>query len=187
MDGKSTLVGIDLGTTNSFVAVMGGGAGTVLTPNTIGESLTPSVVGVDDSSLVDVVVTDVAPYTLGVEISKVFGAEKRAGYFLPVIHRNTTNPCSRMQQLATLEADQTAIQIKVYQGESRKVADNLLLGELEVSGVPRGPAGAEIEIRFTYDLNGVLEVEATTVATVATGRKARTGSHATRMDCLRAH
>ena len=50
-------------------------------------------------------------------------------------------------------------------GESRRVEDNLFLGEFEVHGVPRGPAGQEIDLRFTYDLNGVLEVEATVVET----------------------
>ena len=61
--------------------------------------------------------------------------------------------------------NQTHVKVKVYQGEARRTADNLLLGEFEVSGIPQGPAGQEIEVRFTYDLNGVLEVEATIVAT----------------------
>jgi molecular chaperone HscC len=55
--------------------------------------------------------------------------------------------------------------LQVYQGESRRVEDNLLLGKLEVTGIPVGPAGQDIEVRFTYDLNGVLEVEATVMAT----------------------
>ena len=50
--------------------------------------------------------------------------------------------------------------LKVYQGESRKVKDNLYLGELSVTGIPLGPAGQSIIARFTYDLNGILEVEA---------------------------
>ena len=49
--------------------------------------------------------------------------------------------------------------------EARKVSENLLLGEFEVTGIPHGPAGQEVDIRFSYDLNGVLEVEATVVAT----------------------
>jgi molecular chaperone HscC len=53
----------------------------------------------------------------------------------------------------------------VFQGESRTVKDNLLISEFEVKGIPPGPAGQEIDIRFTYDLNGVLEIEATIVAT----------------------
>jgi molecular chaperone HscC len=116
-------------------------------------------------SVDDLVVTDVAPFTLGVEVTKEFGPERRAGYFLPVIERNTTIPVSRCQRVGTVEPNQTVIKIRIHQGESRRVEDNLFLGEFEVSGIPRGPAGQEIDIRFTYDLNGVLEVEATVVET----------------------
>jgi molecular chaperone HscC len=116
-------------------------------------------------SVEDIVVTDVAPFTLGIEISKRFGSELRDGYFLPVIHRNTTIPASRVEQVATLLPNQPEIVVKLYQGESRRVEDNLFLGEFVVKGVPRGPAGQAVDIRFTYDLNGVLEVEATVVQT----------------------
>ena len=53
----------------------------------------------------------------------------------------------------------------MYQGESRFVKDNVLLGELNVAGIPSGPAGQEVDVRFTYDSNGVLEVETTIVKT----------------------
>lgn len=115
--------------------------------------------------LEDLVVTDVAPFTLGVEVSKRFGLNHQGGYFLPIIGRNTTIPVSRSQRLSTLAPNQTFIDLKIFQGESRKVEGNLLLGTLNVVGIPRGPAGQEVDVRFTYDLNGVLEVEATVVAT----------------------
>jgi molecular chaperone HscC len=118
-----------------------------------------------EESVRDLVVTDVAPFTLGVEVSKRLGHEHRDGYFLPVIERNTTIPVSRVQRLSTLQPNQTAIQVKIYQGEGRRVEDNLFLGEFELAGIPLGPAGQEVDVRFTYDLNGVLEVEATVVAT----------------------
>jgi molecular chaperone HscC len=118
-----------------------------------------------DRSVEDIVVTDVAPFTMGIEITKKFGSELRSGYYLPVIHRNTTIPASRVESVATLVPNQTDIVVKLYQGESRRVEDNLLLGEFTVKGVPRGPAGQAVDIRFTYDLNGVLEVEATVVET----------------------
>jgi molecular chaperone HscC len=118
-----------------------------------------------DQSVEDIVVTDVAPFTLGIEISKKFGSELRDGYYLPVIHRNTTIPASRVEQVATLQANQTEVVVKLFQGESRRVEGNLHLGEFMVKGVPRGPAGQAVDIRFTYDLNGVLEVEATVVQT----------------------
>jgi molecular chaperone HscC len=118
-----------------------------------------------DQSLEDLVVTDVAPFTLGVEVTKKLGHEFKAGYFSPLIERNTTIPLSRSDTFNTLEPNQTSIMLAIYQGESRKVDGNLLLGKLEVMGIPRGPAGQQIEVCFTYDLNGVLEVEATVVAT----------------------
>jgi molecular chaperone HscC len=114
----------------------------------------------------DLVVTDVAPFTLGIEITKEFGHEQKHGYFLPIIHRNTTIPISRVERVSTLHPNQTEIVVKIYQGESRRVEGNLCLGDFAVKGIPRAPAGHQaIDIRFTYDLNGVLEVEATVVAT----------------------
>ncbi|MBN9123090.1 MAG: Hsp70 family protein [Planctomycetes bacterium] len=113
----------------------------------------------------DLVVTDVAPFTLGVEISKDLGAEVRDGYFDPVIDRNTTIPVSRVKRYSTLVPNQRMIRVKVYQGESRRADENLSLGEFEVRGIPPGPANQPVDIRFTYDLNGVLEIEATVVAT----------------------
>jgi molecular chaperone HscC len=118
-----------------------------------------------EAALVDMVVTDVAPFTLGVEVTKTFGHQRQAGYFSPIIERNTVIPVSRVETYSTLDPNQSSILLNVYQGESRRVDGNLLLGKLEVSGIPRGPAGQDIEVRFTYDLNGVLEVEATVIAT----------------------
>ncbi len=118
-----------------------------------------------EESLDDMVVTDVCPFTLGVEVSRRIGMEVRNGYFMPVINRNTTIPVSRVERVSTMYANQTEIKVKVYQGESRRTKDNLLLGEFTVKGIPRGPAGQEVDLRLTYDLNGVLEVEATVVET----------------------
>lgn len=118
-----------------------------------------------DEAVEDMVVTDVAPFTLGIDVVKRIGNEIVPGYFTPVIHRNTTIPVSRTETVETIAPNQNMILVKVYQGESRKTKDNLLLGELKVPGIPPGPAGQLVEIRFTYDLNGVLEVEATVVAT----------------------
>jgi molecular chaperone HscC len=113
----------------------------------------------------DLVVTDVAPFTLGVEVTKSFAGQHLDGYFDPVIDRNTTIPVSRVKRYGTVHPNQTTLSLKVYQGESRRTAENLLLGEFEVTGIPPGPAGESLDVRFTYDLNGVLEVEATVVAT----------------------
>ncbi|MFN0058772.1 MAG: Hsp70 family protein [Planctomycetota bacterium] len=114
----------------------------------------------DDAAVGDMVMTDVCPFTLGVEIVKVFGQQRRDGYFMPIIHRNTTIPVSCEEIVSTLDANQREITVRVFQGDARRVEDNLPLGELRVTGIPPGPAGTEIHVRFTYDLNGILEVEA---------------------------
>lgn len=113
----------------------------------------------------DMVVTDVAPFTLGVETTREMAGDYRSGYFMPIINRNTTIPVSRAQTVQTLHPNQTEVKVAIYQGENRKTDQNLFLGEFQVKNIPRGPAGQEIEIRFTYDLNGVLEVEAMVLET----------------------
>ncbi|MDJ0835654.1 MAG: Hsp70 family protein [Acidobacteriota bacterium] len=114
----------------------------------------------DHEAVEEMVMTDVCPFTLGVEVSKRLGSSVRDGYYLPIIHRNTTVPVSKEEVVATLYDNQSQVMVKVYQGESRKTKENLMLGELEVNGIPPGPAGQPIYIRFTYDMNGILEVEA---------------------------
>ena len=114
----------------------------------------------DDQAVSDMVMTDVCPHTLGVEITKEFGSRHVEGYFMPVIHRNTTIPVSREESVFTLYDGQTTVSVNVFQGESRLVSENLALGKLSVDGLPPLPRGVEIILRFTYDLNGLLEVEA---------------------------
>jgi len=113
----------------------------------------------DDAAVEDMVMTDVCPHTLGVEISKTFGGHLEPGFFSPLIHRNTKIPVSREGVYCTVQDCQTELTLRIYQGESRRVKDNLYLGALQVTGVPPGPAGQQVVTRFTYDLNGILEVE----------------------------
>ena len=113
-----------------------------------------------DQAVDDMVMTDVCPFTLGVETVKELGTQIKDGYFTPVIHRNTTIPVSKEEVFSTVSPNQSQVTLKVYQGEHRKVEKNLKLGELTVDGIPPGPAGQEFYVRFTYDLNGILEVEA---------------------------
>ncbi|WP_309487507.1 Hsp70 family protein [Escherichia coli] len=109
--------------------------------------------------LQDVVVTDVCPYTLGVDTSKSLGHTRESGYFAPVIERNRSIPCSRVRAFYTAHDQQTEVNFKIYQGESRMVADNIFLAELSVN-VPPKPAGdVRIDVRFTYDINGILDVD----------------------------
>jgi molecular chaperone HscC len=114
----------------------------------------------DDAAVGDMVMTDVCPFTLGVEVSKQFGNEFATGYFSPIIHRNTTIPVSKEDVYSTIEPMQTRLALRIYQGEGRRVKDNFQLGELVVTGIPARTESQLVRVRFTYDLNGILEVEA---------------------------
>jgi molecular chaperone HscC len=113
-----------------------------------------------DAALKEIVLTDVCPYTLGIAISeRLPGGDMRHGIFAPIIERNTLVPASRAKPFSTMQDGQAAIQVQVYQGEARHIGDNIHLGNLEVP-VPRKPAGhVTIECRFSYDINGLLEVD----------------------------
>ncbi len=116
-----------------------------------------------DQELNDVVLTDVCPYTLGVEV--VVGENNVAGHFQPIIERNSFIPISRVDRLYTVGDKQSQIEVKIYQGENPLVKDNIFLGKLNAK-VPRSPAGKEsIDVRFTYDINGILEVVVTVIST----------------------
>jgi molecular chaperone HscC len=116
----------------------------------------------------DLVLTDVCPHSLGVEVSKEFGGRIDDGHFLPILDRNVTVPISRMERVNTLHPQQDAIVIRVLQGESRRAAENTLLGTLQIKGLRARPGqkhAGEVDLRFTYDANGILEIDATVVET----------------------
>jgi molecular chaperone HscC len=117
-----------------------------------------------DAALADVVLTDVAPYTLGIEVVESVGGEgARAGRLLPVIERNTVVPVSRTQTVTPVRDFQPQVEIRIYQGESRLVKDNIQLGTLTLRLKPRRRNEQTIEVRFTYDVNGLLEVSARSI------------------------
>ncbi|WP_044641201.1 molecular chaperone HscC [Risungbinella massiliensis] len=125
-----------------------------------------------NQALEEMVLTDVCPYSLGTDISQELGSGKiESGYFFPIIERNTPIPVSRIERFHTMHDNQKIVSIGIYQGESRRVANNIKLGELKVT-VPPGPAGSQtVDVRYTYDINGILEVE---VISSSTGEKKRT-------------
>ncbi len=113
-----------------------------------------------DTALKEVVLTDVCPYTLGVAIAaRLPSGGIQQGLFAPIIERNTVVPASRERSFATMTDGQRLVKMNIYQGESRKVSDNVSLGEIEIP-VPSGRAGeVAVNCRFTYDINGILEVD----------------------------
>ena len=114
-----------------------------------------------DAALQELVLTDVAPYTLGMEVVESLGAAgTSAGRLLPVIERNTVVPVSRTQTVSPVADFQRSVKIRIYQGESRLVKDNIQLGDLTLGLKPRRRAEQAIEVRFSYDTNGLLEVTA---------------------------
>lgn len=118
-----------------------------------------------NEALDDVVMTDVSPFSLGIRARNEtrFGAVEDA--FFPIIERNTTLPASRTQWFQTLQDNQTKLLVQVYQGESPIATENVKLGEITVD-VPAKPAGHEaIDVRFSYDVSGLLQVEVTVLST----------------------
>jgi len=113
----------------------------------------------------DVVVTDVAPFTLGIAITSEVGGHKVPGLFSPILERGTVIPASRVRRFTTIEDRQTRLKLEVFQGEHALCRDNQALGEWTVTEIPARGAGEEpIDVRFTYDLNGILEIDATIVS-----------------------
>ena len=119
-----------------------------------------------NKAIKEIVLTDVCPYTLGtnVVVYKPNGFFE-AGHFYPIIERNSVIPISRSERLYTAHENQKAITVEILQGESRRTDGNVLLGEINVA-VPQNRAGQEaVDVRYTYDINGILEVEVTVVST----------------------
>jgi len=114
-----------------------------------------------EAALEEVVLTDVCPYTLGIETTAQFGRVYEGGHYLPIIERNSVVPVSRVKTVQTLQDSQTRVLLQIYQGESRLVKDNIPLGELDIPVPPRKAGEVKLDVRFTYDNNGILEAEVT--------------------------
>lgn len=125
-----------------------------------------------NEALNEIILTDVCPFTLGTEVVKAIDVDHlEGGYFSPIIERNTPIPVSRAERYFTLKDNQTEILVEVYQGESRLTKNNLLLGELTIDIPPEKAEVEGVDVRFTYDINGILEVECTSITT---GKKVKT-------------
>ncbi|KPB23495.1 molecular chaperone HscC [Pseudomonas amygdali] len=112
-----------------------------------------------DAALEEVVLTDVCPYTLGIETTQYVFNGYQSGHYLPIIERNSVVPVSRVRTVNTVADNQEHVLLRIFQGESRLVKDNIALGELNIP-VPKAKAGeVELDVRFTYDNNGLLEAD----------------------------
>merc|ERR1712070_723949 len=101
----------------------------------------------------DVVLLDVTPLTIGIETL--------GGVFTPLIERNTTIPSKKSQIFSTAEDNQSAVTIRVFQGERKIATNNKLLGQFNLEGITPSPRGVpQIEVEFDIDANGILHVSA---------------------------
>jgi molecular chaperone DnaK len=106
----------------------------------------------------DVLLLDVTPLSLGIETL--------GGVFTRLIDRNTTIPTKKSQVFSTADDNQTAVTIKVYQGEREMAADNKMLGNFDLVGIPAAPRGVpQVEVTFDIDANGIVSVSAKDKAT----------------------
>lgn len=101
----------------------------------------------------DVLLLDVCPLTLGIETE--------GGVFTPLVERNTTIPAEKKNIFSTAADGQSAVTVRVFQGERKMAANNRLLGEFNLEGIPPQPRGVpQIEVKFDVDQNGILSVSA---------------------------
>lgn len=111
----------------------------------------------------DYVLTDICPFTLGTQV--VNEADPAHSYMSPIIERNTVLPCSRIKRFYTSFDYQTTVRFEILQGEHPYAEDNLKLSELSVKVPKKKKSEESVDVRFTYDINGILIVDVKVVST----------------------
>lgn len=131
-----------------------------------GASIQAGILNDEISSKDGILITDVCPYTLGVSVLGYIGGIPVDDIFDVIIPRNITIPVTKEKIYGTVQDNQTAVEIKVYQGENKKASANNFLGNFMIENIPPEPAFKQkINIAFSYDTNGILQVEGTIVNT----------------------
>lgn len=113
-----------------------------------------------DAALDDIVLTDVMPYSLGIIVNEAIDGQWYTDRFSPIIERNTPVPVSRVKPYSATSANRKGLELDIRQGESPVGSDNLQLGIMPLSIPPRAQGEVALNVRFSYDVNGLLEVEA---------------------------
>jgi molecular chaperone DnaK len=121
----------------------------------VGAAIQGAIIGGD---VKDVVLLDVTPLSLGIETE--------GGVMTVLVERNTTIPTEKKETFSTAADNQTAVTVKVFQGERKMAADNRLLGQFNLDGIPPAPRGLpQIQVTFSIDVNGILNVSAKDLGT----------------------
>jgi len=121
----------------------------------IGAAIQGAIIGGD---VKDVVLLDVTPLSLGIETE--------GGVMTALVERNTTIPTEKKETFSTAADNQTAVTVRVFQGERKMAADNRLLGQFNLEGIPPAPRGVpQIQVIFSLDVNGILNVSAKDLGT----------------------
>lgn len=132
----------------------------------MGAAIQSGILNQELSAEQDILITDVSPYTLGIETLGYIEGFPITDMYDVIIPRNTTIPVIKEKVYITVSDNQEKVEIKIYQGDNRKASSNNSLGKFMLTGIPEALAGEEqIKVKFAYDINGILQVEAIILST----------------------
>lgn len=143
---------------------------TVVNPDeavALGAAVQAGIKNNEISSEDSVLITDVCRYTLGISMAvELQDGRILNGVFDPLINKDSKIPITAKSTYQTIYDGQESVLVSIYQGDGKFVSENIRISELELGGIPAGPAGMEgIEVAFSYDINGKMKVEATILST----------------------